>query len=160
MARLSLFGVNLVWRFVFACVATWTQVHGGYFELQVVDAETGRGVPLAELEAVNRVKYVTDSAGRAAIDEPGLESETVFFSVRSHGYEFPKDGFGYAGVRVKLVPGGKEVLKLKRLNVAERLYRNTGAGIYRDSILLGHKAPVEEPLLNARVMGQDSIQRV
>ena len=45
---------------------------------------------------------------RAAINEPGLENETVFFYVRSHGYEFPKDGFGMAGARIKLVSGGKE----------------------------------------------------
>jgi len=109
---------------------------------------------------VNHGKYVTDSAGRAAVDEPGLENEIVFFYVRSHGYEYPKDGFGMAGARTKLVPGGREVLKIKRLNIAERLYRNTGAGIYRDSILLGHKAPIDQPVLNAKVMGQDSIQRV
>lgn len=113
-----------------------------------------------ELELVNHMKYLTDSAGRAAIDEPGLENETVFFYVRSHGYEFAKDGFGMAGARIKLAPGGKEVLKIKRFNIAERLYRNTGAGIYRDSLLLGHTAPIAEPLLNAKVMGQDSIQRV
>jgi hypothetical protein len=108
---------------------------------------------------VNHARYVTDSAGRAAINEPGSENETAFFYVRIHGYEFPKDGFGMAGARVKLVPGGKEVLKVKRLNIAERLYRNTGAGIYRDSVLLGHKAPIGQPVLNAKVMGQDSIQR-
>jgi hypothetical protein len=126
----------------------------------VVDSQTGRGVPLVELKTVDHATYLTDSAGRAAIDEPGLANETVFFYVRSHGYEFTKDGFGYPGTRVKVTPGGREVLKIKRLNIAERLYRTTGAGIYRDSILLGHKAPIEEPLLNARVTGQDSIQRL
>ena len=131
-----------------------------YFEIQVVDSETGRGVPLVELKLVNEARYLTDSAGRAAILEPGLENQTVFFRVRSHGYEFPKDGFGNAGGRLKLVPGSAETIKIKRLNIAERLYRNTGQGIYRDSILLGHKSPIEHPLLNAQVMGQDSIQRV
>jgi len=61
---------------------------------------------------------------------------------------------------VKLVSGSKETIKIKRLNIAERLYRNTGQGIYRDSVLLGYKVPIEHPLLNAQVMGQDSIQRV
>jgi hypothetical protein len=132
-----------------------------YFEIQVVDSETGRGVPLVELELVNQAKYVTDSAGRAALLEPGLENQTIFLNVRSHGYEFPKDGFGMAGARLKLVPpGSAETFKIKRLNIAERLYRNTGQGIYRDSALLGHKAPIDQPLLNAQVMGQDSIQRV
>ena len=134
-------------------------IRGAYFEIQVLDAETGRGVPLVELEMVNHVKYVTDSAGRTAVNERGLENETAFFYVRSHGYDFPKDGFGMTGARIKLAAGGKEVLKIKRLNIAERLYRNTGAGLYRDSILLGHEAQVQQPLLNAKVMGQDSIQR-
>lgn len=138
----------------------WGDLQAAYFEIQVVDEEAGRGVPLVELEMVDRTKYLTDSAGRAAIDEPGLENQIVFFYVRSHGYEFKKDGFGYAGARIKLVPDGKETLKLKRINIAERLYRSTGAGIYRDSILLGHKPPISEPLLNAQVMGQDSIQRL
>jgi hypothetical protein len=92
-----------------------------YFEIQVVDDRSGRGVPLVELEAVNHLKYITDSAGRAAIHEPGLERQTVFFHVRSHGYEFPKDGFGNAGARVELTKNGKQLLKIKRLNIAERL---------------------------------------
>ena len=130
-----------------------------FFEIQVVDADTGRGVPLVELKTVNHAIYLTDSAGRAAIHEPGLAGQTVFFHVRSHGYEYPRDGFGMAGARVKVVPGKKEVLKIKRLNVAERLYRITGQGTYRDSVLLGYEPPIENPLLNAQVMGQDSIQR-
>ncbi|MGZ8939856.1 MAG: hypothetical protein ACXW32_11650 [Limisphaerales bacterium] len=140
--------------------SAFTEARAAYFEIQVVDESTGRGVPMVELDMVNRTKYLTDSAGRAAIDEPGFDKQSVFFSVRSHGYEMNKDGFGYAGARLKYVPGGKEILKLKRVNIAERLYRNTGAGIYRDSVLLGHTAPIDQPLLNARVMGQDSIQRV
>ncbi|MEZ6059256.1 MAG: hypothetical protein R3C19_02730 [Planctomycetaceae bacterium] len=56
-------------------------------------------------------------------------NQQVFFHVASHGYEFPADGFGYHGTRVKTVPGGSATLKIKRTNVAERLYRVTGAGI-------------------------------
>ena len=147
---------------VFACTALLFPgaiIGASFFEIQVVDDQSGRGVPLVELETVNHVKYVTDSAGRAAIEEPSLEGQLVFIYVRSHGYEFPKDGFGMAGARLKLTKGGKEILKIKRLNVAERLYRNTGEGIYRDSVLLGYKAPTAQPLLNGQVMGQDSIQR-
>lgn len=144
----------------FLTLGAFSEGSAARFEIQVVDDATDRGVPLVELELVDRTKYLTDSAGRAAIDEPGLENQSVFFHVRSHGYQFQKDGFGYAGTRVQLVPGGKEVLKIKRLNIAERLYRSTGAGIYRDSVLLGHAAPINQPLLNARVVGQDSIQRV
>jgi hypothetical protein len=118
-----------------------------FFEIQVVDDQTGRGVPLVELETVNHLKFLTDSAGRVALAEPSFENQTVFFNVRSHGYEFPKDGFGMRGARLKVAPGGKEIIKSKRLNIAERLYRNTGEGIYRDSTLLGYKVPIAEPLL-------------
>ncbi|MEE3365750.1 MAG: hypothetical protein VX304_08890, partial [Planctomycetota bacterium] len=104
-----------------------------YFEIQVVDAATGRGVPLVELRTVNGISHQTDSAGRIAFHEPGLMNQRVFFHVSSHGYEFPNDGFGYRGTRLQVVPGGKATLKIRRLNIAERLYRVTGAGIYRDS---------------------------
>lgn len=131
-----------------------------YFEIQVVDRATGRGVPLVELETVDRQRFVTDSAGRVAFLEPGLMDRPVFFTVRSHGYDFPKDGFGLAGQRLTPRAGQKEILQIDRRNMAERLYRVTGRGLYRDSLLLGHSAPVSEPALNAQVLGQDSVQAV
>src|SRR5262245_43038621 len=73
---------------------------GAWAEIQVVDAANGRGVPLVELETVNGLKFVTDNAGRVAFHEPGLMGREVFFTVRSHGYEMAKDGFGFAGVRI------------------------------------------------------------
>lgn len=132
----------------------------GWHEIQVVDAQTRRGVPCVELETVDHLRFVTDSAGRVAFSEPGLMSQTVFFFVRSHGYEMAPDGFGMAGRRVETRPGGKTVLEIKRHNIAERLYRITGAGIYRDSVLLGEPVPLSEPLLNAQVLGQDGAQTV
>lgn len=128
------------------------------FAIQVVDAETRRGVPLVELTTTSQVRYVTDSAGWAAIDEPGLSDKKAFFSVQSHGYEFPADGFGFRGRTLEVRPGGDARLEIKRVNIAERLYRVTGAGIYHDSIRLGKSAPLEQPLLNAQVTGQDSVQ--
>ena len=127
------------------------------FAIRVVDAETGRGVPLVELETVNHLRFYTDSNGTVAFREPGLMGRQIFLHVRSHGYEYPKDSFGYRGVRLKTTPGTEAVLKLKRLNIAERLYRVTGAGIYRDSRLLGRSAPIEQPLLNGMVFGSDSV---
>jgi hypothetical protein len=129
-----------------------------YFAVHVVDDQTGRGVPLVELETVNNVLYVTDSSGLAAVHEPGLEGQEVYFKVRSHGYEVKPDGFGMRGFRAVLKPGGEHVFKIKRLNVAERLYRITGGDIYRDTILLGRKAPTALPLLCGKVVGQDSVQ--
>lgn len=127
------------------------------FAIRAVDAETGRGVPLVELETVNHLRFYTDSNGTVAFREPGLMGRQIFFHVRSHGYEYPKDSFGYRGVRLKTTPGTEAVLKLKRLNIAVRLYRVTGAGIYRDNRLLGRSAPIEQPLLNGMVFGSDSV---
>ena len=128
-----------------------------YFHIQVVDAESGRGVPLVELETVNNIQLVTDSAGNIAFLEPGLMDREVFFHVRSHGYEYPQDGFGFRGVRLTTTPGGNATVKLPRLNIAERLYRVTGGGVYRDSLLLGLTPPIAEPALNAQVVGSDSV---
>ena len=127
------------------------------FCIRVVDEQTGRGVPLVELTTVNNIRHYTDSAGIVTFSEPGLNGQRVFFHVKSHGYEFPKDGFGYRGTRLKIEPGGEATLNIKRVNIAERLYRVTGAGIYRDSVLTGRKVPVSEPVLNGQVFGSDSV---
>jgi len=127
-----------------------------YFDIYAVDAATGRGIPLVELETVNHLRYVTDSAGHVAFFEPGLMGQPIFFFVRSHGYAFPKDGFGYAGKALTPIAGEQAMLRLERLNIAERLYRLTGEGIYRDSILLSRSTPLAEPLGAGKVAGQDS----
>ncbi len=128
-----------------------------FFKIQVIDEQTQRGVPLVELETVNNVCYVTDSNGLIALNEPSLFGQNIFFFVRSHGYEFAADGFGYRGKAVEVRKGGSAVLKLKRINIAQRLYRVTGGDIYRDSALLGQETPIEQPLLNAKVFGSDSV---
>jgi len=128
-----------------------------YFTIQVVDEATGRGVPLVELETVNHAVYVTDSNGLVAYHEPGLMGQRVFFAVRSHGYEFPKDGFGMRGRALDVKPGGSATLEVKRVNIAERLYRITGQGIYRDTAMLGRPLPIEGGLLNGKVFGQDTV---
>ena len=51
-------------------------------------------------------------------------------------------------------------IEMNRVNIAERLYRVTGQGIYRDSVLLGLNAPIQEPLIDGLVMGQDSVQTI
>ncbi|MHC4399883.1 MAG: hypothetical protein ACYTG0_09405 [Planctomycetota bacterium] len=130
---------------------------GKYFEITVVDGQTGRGVPLVELRTVHNVRYYTDSNGLVALYEPGLTNHRVFFHVASHGYEFPEDGFGYRGKALQVTEGGSATLAVKRINVAERLYRVTGAGIYRDSLLVGRPVPTERPVLNGLVFGSDSV---
>ena len=131
-----------------------------YFGIHVIDVKTGRGVPLVELKSVSNIRYVTDSAGWAAIYEPAFEHHTIFFSIKSHGYEYPADGFGNRGVRLDVAAGKTAEIKINRVNIAERLYRITGEGIYRDSVLLGKPVPIEQPVLNAQVTGQDSDQPI
>ncbi len=128
-----------------------------YFKIQVVDRRTGRGVPLVELRTVNSIRYFTDSNGIVAFHEPGLMNKEVFFFVESHGYEFPKDGFGMRGKRLKTTPGTGAIIQIDRINIAERLYRVTGQGIYRDSVLTGTSVPLKNPTLNGQVVGQDSV---
>lgn len=127
------------------------------FSVHVVDDATGRGVPLVELRTTGNIRYVTDSAGRAAFDEPALMHQRVYFYAKSHGYEVPEDQFGFRGKAFDVTPGGAGELRINRVNLAERLYRMTGGGIYRDSVLLGEQAPIDEPLLNAGVLGSDSV---
>lgn len=127
------------------------------FKIQVVDEQTGRGVPLVELKTTDSAVFYTDSNGIVAFDEPGLMDREVFFSVKSHGYEYPADGFGSRGKALLTKSGGSGQIKIKRINIAERLYRITGPGIYRDTVLVGEKAPLKQPLLNGMVMGQDTV---
>ena len=128
-----------------------------YFTIRVIDQTSGRGVPMVELKTTNDARYFADSNGIVAFYEPGLMERKVWFSVKSPGYEFPQNAFGEHGVTLKTVPGKTVVLKLNRLNIAERLYRLTGEGIYRDSVMVGRPVPIEHPLLNSQVVGQDTV---
>src|SRR5512133_1640409 len=128
-----------------------------YFVVRVTDEATGRGVPQIELKLPNEVKYWTDSAGIAAMREPAFEKHDVFIAVSGHGYEFPKETFFGRGVNLTLKPGGRADIKVRRTMIAERLYRLTGEGIYRDSVLAGLPVPIREPMLgDGQVLGQDT----
>ena len=118
-----------------------------YFTIQVVDEQTGRGVPLVELSTDNKADWWTDSGGMVAFNEPGLMDIDVLFYVRSPGYEYPLDMFGQPTITLQPTAGKSATIKLKRLNIAERLYRITGQGIYRDSLLVGRTdaAPETRP---------------
>ena len=128
------------------------------FVITVIDGQTKRGVPLVELSTVHGLHYVTDNAGMIAVDDRDLFGQTVFFHVKSHGYHYPKDGFGYAGVRFEVAPGRAETIEVARDNLAERLYRVTGAGQYIHHQRTGRASPVAAPLLAAEVTGCDSVQ--
>jgi hypothetical protein len=122
-----------------------------YFTIQIVDSLTGRGVPLVELTPQGGAMLVSDSNGIVAFNDPGLMGQNVLMEFRSYGYS-------NAGQMLQPIAGGNAQIAIERLNRAERLYRVTGTGIYRDSVLVGANVPLAQPLLNANVRGQDSVQ--
>lgn len=87
-------------------------------------------------------------------------NQEVYFAVDSPGYEYPADGFGLRGVRLKTIPGKRAEVKIRRTQLAERIYRITGRGIYRDSVLLGEPTPPASTDIAGGVVGQDSVQVV
>lgn len=123
----------------------------GLFRVDVVDERTGRGVPLVEL-AMDGRRWVSDSGGRVAIDPLGLEGRALEARLSSHGYAFDPP-------TRTLRPAAGERLEVRatREVLAERLYRVTGGGIYRDSVLLGLDVPLAAPTLAGRVLGQDTV---
>jgi hypothetical protein len=123
------------------------------FAIQVIDAATGRGVPLVELLPQSAPTLFTDSNGIVAFDQPGLMNQDMLFNFRSYGYS-------NVGQTLHPTSGGSATVTIGRTNRAERLYRVTGTGIYRDSVLVGANVPIAQPLLNANVRGQDSVQAV
>jgi hypothetical protein len=124
--------------------------------VRIADAKTRRGVPLVELRAQNAVVFWTDSNGVAVIDDPAFENRNVAFSIQSDGYEFPEQLIDQPGKVLHVQSGKHDELKIHRLNIAERLYRITGADIYRDSVIAGLKAPILQPILDGGVIGQDT----
>src|SRR5262245_36305746 len=104
------------------------------FVIEVVDRETKRGVPLVELRTTASSAYYTDSNGIVAFNEAEWMNRRVFFYVESPGYEMPKNGFGFRGQSLQVTPGETARIEIDRTSIAERLYRVTGAGIYRDSV--------------------------
>ena len=128
------------------------------FRIEVVDDETGRGVPLVELRTVNQIRYVTDSNGIVAFDEPGLLGQKVFFHVKSHGYEYPKDGFGNRGVALETQAGR---IGPDQDQAAQHRPAALPGDRERESIATAcspaTSVPIAEPLLNGQVLGQDSV---
>jgi hypothetical protein len=135
------------------------QAGSPWAEIRVIDPATGRGVPLVDLETVNKLHFVTDDLGRVAFQEPGLMGREIFFHIRSHGHEFPADGFGFRGLRIVPRAGETVTIELPRTTLAERVCRLTGEGKLRDSILLG-RLPLPVAPLPGGVAGQDSVQAV
>ncbi|MDX1734818.1 MAG: hypothetical protein R3228_10630 [Halioglobus sp.] len=129
-----------------------------FFAVRFVDEQTGRGVPLVEIESTHGVKYISDSAGYIAINRVTSREGVMYFSVRSHGYEIDKDRYGWQGIRLHLARELQKVVPMRRTNIAERLYRVTGEGIYHHSTLLDlpfSRTIGDQP--RGGVFGQDSV---
>ena len=120
------------------------------------DRDSGRGVPLITLELANGIRSVTDSAGTAAFSDPAFLGREVFVAVSGPGYRYPEQHGGRPGLILTPLAGARMELFVERIQPAERLYRITGQGIYRDSLAAGLTAPIRKPQWNAGVVGQDS----
>jgi hypothetical protein len=122
--------------------------------VEVVDKSNGWPVPLVQLRTVHEVPLVTDNAGVIALDLPELMGRETWFAVHGHGYEAPKDGFGYRGVRLTPQAGKTLKVEVTRTNLAKRLGRLTGGGLFAESQKLGGDATWQD----GPILGCDSVQ--
>jgi hypothetical protein len=122
--------------------------------IRVVEQGSGWPVPLVELRTTHQARFVTDNAGVIAFDLPELMGQETWFDVIGHGYDVPKDGFGYRGVRLTPQPGQTVRVEVQRQNIARRLGRLTGSGLFAESQKLG----LERDWRDAAVLGCDSVQ--
>jgi hypothetical protein len=122
--------------------------------IEVIERGSGWPVPLVELRTTHNARFVTDNAGVIAFDLPELMGRETWFDVIGHGYEAPKDGFGYRGVRLTPEPGKTLKIEVNRTMVARRLGRLTGGGLFGESQKLGQMLDWHD----AGVLGCDSVQ--
>lgn len=105
--------------------------------IEVVDKENGWPVPLVQLTTTSGTSFVTDNAGVVAFDSPEFMGRETWLSIFSHGYGLEADGFGNRGVRFTPQPGGVLKIEISRKQIAKRLGRLTGSGIFAESQKLG-----------------------
>ncbi len=121
--------------------------------IEVVEHGTGWPVPLVELRTTHSVRFVSDNAGVIAFDLPELMGQETWFDVIGYGYEVPKDGLGYRGVRLKPEPGKTFKVEVNRTIVARRIGRITGGGLFAES----QKTGAETAWKESGVLGSDSV---
>ena len=127
-----------------------------YYGIKIIDQETKRGVPMVELKTLNSIVYHTDNSGYVAFHEPELMNQLLYFEIKSPGYHYPIDEAGRPGISLKVTAGLDTVIEVRRINIAERLYRITGSGktVYQDALFPKTKPSSKSP--KAGVLGQDS----
>lgn len=122
--------------------------------IEVVEKGSGWPVPLVELRSTHSLSFITDNAGVIAMDAPELMGREVWFSISGHGYDVPKDGFGYRGVRLTPEPGKTLRVEVERSILARRVGRLTGSGLYAESQKLGLHLDWQD----SGIHGSDSVQ--
>lgn len=143
-----------------ACLSSvGAETKNSHFGIRIVDQATGRGIPLVELRSVNEIRYVTDNAGWIAFQEPGMMDRDMSWTISGPGIEADADGFGFRCLRAVATPGKTITHRVKYTNIATRVGRLTGQGLYRDSELLQQPCPLPQ-LTKQGVVGQDSVQAV
>lgn len=123
--------------------------------IEVVEQGSGWPVPLVELRTTHGARLVTDNAGVIACDLPELMGVETWFEIRGHGYGVAADGFGMRGVRLRPEPGATVRVEVSRQQIARRLGRLTGAGLFAESRRTGADPGGEEA---PGIFGCDSVQ--
>ncbi|HBJ86861.1 MAG TPA: hypothetical protein DDZ88_23990 [Verrucomicrobiales bacterium] len=122
--------------------------------IEVIEKGSGWPVPLVELRSTHSLSFITDNAGVIAMDAPELMGRQTWFTVIGHGYEAPKDGFGFSGVRLTPEPGKTLRVEVVRSILAKRIGRLTGAGLFAESQKLGEHLDWKD----SGIHGCDSVQ--
>lgn len=126
----------------------------GLCRIDVVEEGSGWPVPLVELRTMHNVWFISDNAGVIAFDLAELMGKETWFFVEGHGYEVPRDGFGYRGVRLTPMPGKRLTVTVKRQLPAKRLGRITGGGLFGECQRLGFELDWHDQ----GILGCDSVQ--
>jgi hypothetical protein len=129
--------------------------------------------------AGNYVSSYSDSGGNIAFYEPGFEGD-IFFNVYSDGYSLdpnqdhvemyntPYDSGIHLNVSYGENSGGGGIIYMVRHQLAKRLYRLTGSGLYADSYLSNQLSSIPQSIIDSnrvliddvKVLGQDTVMTV
>ncbi|XZE56778.1 hypothetical protein SH139x_002910 [Planctomycetaceae bacterium SH139] len=150
---------KLCWLITVACALTpggklIAAENAQPFRINLVDRANGWPVPLIVLTTTHGVRFVSDNAGVIAFDLPELMGQPVWLELAADGYELKRDGFGYQGFRVIPRRGDSVTIELSRTNLAKRLGRLTGGGLFAESQKCGDSTEWRE----SGVLGCDSVQ--
>ncbi|HRH98693.1 MAG TPA: hypothetical protein PLB55_22305 [Prosthecobacter sp.] len=140
---------------IFALVPSFTWAESpSPCRIEVVEKGSGWPVPLVELRTTHNLSFITDNAGVIAMDALELMGRQTWFTVIGHGYDAPKDGFGFRGVRLTPEPGKTLRVEVVRSILAKRIGRLTGAGLFAESQKFGEHLDWKD----SGIHGCDSVQ--